>query len=226
MQDFFHQLVKAFLFFLDSGNWKLLEGYHLWMTLGMPRRTGRVEPRCVVFFWVEMMLTLFSTKKHGFNKFYGSTRGHDKLYKIHTSTNSVKIPIILGPNCGKGRFLVLKGESWNERNRNRGHIGPPVLINYHSWLENGGPLNDVWNLLDMGIFQPAMLVYQRVHLWVWYISGGLGFLPVESWPFQVATCTRIPWIGLKNSRSTDESWLINMNHDSCLIGPLLTSLFF
>ena len=98
MQDFFHQLVKAFLFFLDSGNWKLLEGYHLWMTLGMPRRTGRVEPRCVVFFWVEMMLTLFSTKKHGFNKFYGSTRGHDKLYEIHTSTNSVKIPIILGPN--------------------------------------------------------------------------------------------------------------------------------
>ena len=171
-----------------------------------------------------MMLTLFSTKKHGFNKFYGSTWGHDKL-KFILHQIQLRFPSFWGPNCGKGRFLVLKGESWNELNRNRGHIGPPVLMNYHSWLENRGPLNDVWNLLDMGIFQPAMLVYQRVHLWVWYISGGFGLLPVESWPFQVATCTRIPWIGLKNRRSTDESWLFNMNHDSCLIGPLLTSLF-
>ena len=36
-------------------------------------------------------------------------------------------------------------------------------VNKHSWLEHG-PFEDVWTLLKMGIFQPAMLVYQRVHL--------------------------------------------------------------
>ena len=38
---------------------------------------------------------------------------------------------------------------------------PPV--NKHSWLENG-PGMKMYFLLKMGIFQPAMLVYQRVHV--------------------------------------------------------------
>ena len=42
---------------------------------------------------------------------------------------------------------------------NFGGVYTPVI--QHSWLENGPGLK-MYFLLKMGIFQPAMLVYQRV----------------------------------------------------------------